>query len=222
MEHVQLTTIQMISVWVLPILLAVTVHEVAHGYVANLLGDKTARILGRLTLNPIKHIDIFGTILIPITLLLLNTGIIIGWAKPVPVNIQNFKSPRRDMALVAASGPISNLIMAIMWAALAKLGLLLILQDLPGALAIYTMGEAGIAINLMLMALNLIPIPPLDGSHVIAGFLPRKIAVYYEQVAPYGFFILIILLYMGIINTILNPVIGVLYGLISSIFGLAL
>ncbi|EKE01142.1 MAG: peptidase M50 [uncultured bacterium] len=222
MEHFQLTSVQIVSMWILPILFAVTIHEVAHGYIADLLGDKTARVLGRLTLNPVKHIDIFGTIVIPILLLLLNTGIILGWAKPVPVNIHNFKNPRRDMALVALAGPMSNFIMALMWATIAKIGSVLLQQDFPGALAIYTMGGAGIAINLMLMVLNLLPIPPLDGSHIVAGVLPRMIALRYEQIAPFGFVILIVLLYIGAINTILSPIIGMLYSLIGAVFGLTL
>jgi len=220
MGHMQLTTIQMISVWILPILFAVTVHEVAHGYVANLFGDKTASVMGRLTLNPIKHIDLFGTIIVPITLLLLHTGVILGWAKPVPVNFHNFNNPRRDMALVALAGPVANFIMAIIWAAITKGSVVLLMYNFPGALAIQTMGEAGIAINLMLMVLNLLPIPPLDGSHIIASLLPRAVAIVYERMAPYGFFILLALLYFGIINIIMVPAIQFLQGLVSVVFGL--
>jgi Zn-dependent protease len=217
----QLTSIQIISMWILPILFAVTVHEVAHGYIAYLLGDKTACALGRLTLNPIKHIDLFGTIIVPIALLLLNTGVILGWAKPVPVNANNFNKPRRDMALVALAGPSANFIMALIWAAIAKIGLILLTKGVPGALAIYTMSGAGISINLMLMVLNLLPIPPLDGSHIIAGLLPRTIALYYERIAPYGFFILLILLYIGVINIVMFPIIRLLYAIIGTMFGLS-
>lgn len=218
----QLTSIQTISMWILPILFAVTVHEVSHGYVAYLLGDKTARVLGRLTLNPVKHIDIFGTIIVPIVLLLLNTGVILGWAKPVPVNANNFNKPRRDMALVSLAGSSANFIMAIMWAAIAKIGAILLMQNFSGALAVYSMGRAGISINLMLMVLNLLPIPPLDGSHIIASVLPASVAARYEQIAPYGFFILLILLSVGIISIIMSPIIKVLYILIGSMFGLPL
>ena len=137
----QLTTIQLFAVWALPVLFAITVHEVAHGWIASLLGDKTAFILGRLTLNPIKHIDPLGTILIPGILLLLH-GPVFGWAKPVPVNAFNLHHPKRDMALVAAAGPLANFLMAIMWGGLVKLGLILLQRDFPGALAITYMGEA--------------------------------------------------------------------------------
>jgi len=222
MEHLQLTTIQIISAWILPILFAVIIHEVAHGYVAYLLGDKTASVLGRLTLNPIKHIDIFGTIIVPVALLLLHTGIIMGWAKPVPVNYRNLHKPRRDMALVALAGPTANFLMAIAWAAFAKIGFILLAHNFPGALAICTMSEAGISINLMLMVLNLIPVPPLDGSHVVASLLPKSIAIRYERIAPYGFFILLVLLYLGFISVIMSPIINFLYNLITFMFGLSL
>jgi Zn-dependent protease len=217
----QLTLIQTISMWILPVLFAVTVHEAAHGYMAYLLGDKTASVLGRLTLNPIKHIDVFGTIILPIALLLLNTGVILGWAKPVPVNSNNFGKPRRDMALVALAGPLSNFTMAIIWAAIAKAGVMLLARSIPGALAVCSMGEAGIMINLMLMVLNLLPIPPLDGSHVVAGVLPRVIAIRYERIASFGFIIILALLYLGVINMIILPAIQFLYGLISIVFGLS-
>jgi Zn-dependent protease len=216
----QLTLVQTISIWVLPILFAVTVHEAAHGYVAYLLGDKTASVLGRLTLNPVRHIDIFGTLIVPITLLLLNIGVILGWAKPVPVNHHNFNNPRRDMALVALAGPSSNFIMAIMWAVITKGSAILLMHNFPGALAIHLMGEAGISINLMLMVLNLLPIPPLDGSRIVAGVLPRAVATGYERIAPYGFFILLALLYFGVIDIIVVPAIKLLRGLIGITFGL--
>src|SRR3990172_10598836 len=148
MNNIQFSTVQMVSVWVLPVLFAITVHEVAHGYVAYLLGDKTARILGRLTLNPIKHIDIVGTIIVPLVLLFLNTGMIIGWAKPVPINSRNLNKPRRDMALIALAGPTANLIMTIIWASIAKVATILLALNFPGALAIYMMSVSGISINI--------------------------------------------------------------------------
>jgi Zn-dependent proteases len=173
MNHIQLTTVQMITIWVLPILFAITVHEVAHGYVAYLLGDKTARILGRLTLNPIKHIDILGTVVVPIVLLLLG-GVVLGWAKPVPINSRNLSKPRRDLALIAAAGPIANLVMAIIWAGIAKVSSILLASNFPGSLAVYMMSGAGISINLMLMVLNLLPIPQLDGGHIIASLITES------------------------------------------------
>jgi len=218
----QLNTVQTITVWVLPVLFAITVHEVAHGYVAYLLGDKTARILGRLTLNPIKHIDLFGTILVPLVLLFLNTGVVLGWAKPVPINSRNLNKPRRDMALIALAGPTSNLIMAVIWASIAKGAFILLALNFPGALAIYMMGVAGISINLMLMVLNILPIPQLDGGHIIAGLLPQALAIQYDRIAPYGFVILLILLALGVINVVMQPVINFLFALMGYVFGLSL
>lgn len=214
----ELTPIQTIAVWVLPVVFAVTVHEVAHGYVACLLGDKTAKILGRLTLNPIKHIDLIGTIILPAVLLLLNTGIILGWAKPVPINPYNFANYRRDSALVALAGPLANLLMAIAWASIAKISYILLINGLSGVQAIYLMGMAGISINLMLMVLNLLPIPPLDGSHIVASLLPPRIAVRYSNISSFGFIILIFLIYLGLINIVASPIISFLHNFICKMF----
>lgn len=215
----QLTTIQLFAVWALPVLFAITVHEVAHGWVASLLGDKTAFILGRLTLNPIKHIDPLGTILIPGVLLLLH-GPVFGWAKPVPVNAFNLHHPKRDMALVAAAGPLANFIMAIMWGGIVKLGLMLLQRDFSGALAITYMGEAGIGINIILIALNLLPIPPLDGGHILMGLLPKKLSVKISLIAPFGFFIIFGLLAFGLLGSIIDPGVRFLHGIILAIWGL--
>jgi len=215
----QLNIIQKIIVLAFPVLFAITVHEVAHGWIASKLGDKTALMLGRLTLNPLKHIDIVGTIIVPLALLFLG-GFIFGWAKPVPVNPNNLKKPRRDMALVAIAGPIANIIMAFIWAAIMKLGSILMGHGLQFALPIVLMGQAGILINLTLMALNLIPIPPLDGSRVIAALLPPKLAYKYDRIAPYGFFVLLLLLTTGILRLFLWPPIALLHKLIAMIFGL--
>lgn len=214
----ELTTLQTFAVWVLPVLFAITVHEVAHGYVANMFGDKTAMILGRLTLNPLKHIDLIGTILVPAILFFLG-GFVFGWAKPVPINARNMRHPARDMAIVAAAGPISNLLMAFIWAAVAKLGLILVGHNLTVFLALIYMGKAGIMINLVLGTLNLIPIPPLDGSHILLLFLPREWGYQLSRLAPYGFFILLILISFGIFRLILTPIISLLFGLIATIFG---
>ena len=159
---------QKIILWVIPLLFAITVHETAHGWIASKCGDPTAKLLGRLTLNPLKHIDPIGTIIVPAILFSLG-GFIFGWAKPVPITWQNLKNPRRDMALVAAAGPLANLMMAFLWAGIAKIAM-----GFDNDPVIY-MAQIGISINLVLMLLNLLPIPPLDGSRVVASFLSPTI-----------------------------------------------
>jgi Zn-dependent protease len=211
-----LSLVQKIAVWIVPVLLAITVHEVAHGWVASLLGDKTAFMLGRLTLNPLKHVDPVGTILIPGLLLLLQTGFIFGYAKPVPVTWQNLRNPKRDMALVAAAGPTANLVMGIGWALLMRIGLLLGEQGL----ALVYMGVAGISINTILMVLNLLPLPPLDGGRVLTGLLPGPWAYRLSRIEPYGFFILIALLVTGLLGLILWPLISIVMTLLVPVSGL--
>lgn len=215
-----LSTIQIIAVSILPVLFAITVHEVSHGWLANIFGDPTARMMGRLTLNPLKHIDLVGTIIVPAILLLLG-GFMFGWAKPVPVNFSNLRHPRRDMALVAVIGPITNLLMAIIWAAITKGGAYLLSQNFNWALAIVYMGQIGITINLMLMFLNLIPIPPLDGSRVVASILPPAIAYRYERIQLFGFLILLLLLAIGVLGYILIPPVVITQNWIYSIFHLS-
>lgn len=219
----QFTLLQKIILYVIPILFAITIHETAHGWVASMLGDQTAKVLGRLTLNPIKHIDIIGTVLLPAVLLFLG-GFIFGWAKPVPITWQNLKHPRRDVALVALAGPASNLVMAVLWAGLAKLGSILIIHSywLPFAEPLYYMAIIGIFFNIVLMVLNLIPLPPLDGSRVIACMLKGKVASYYMRIEPYGFLILLALLALGVLNKIIMPLALHFQALISAIFGLPL
>lgn len=202
-----------IAVWAIPVLFAITLHEVAHGWVANILGDKTAKMLGRLSLNPIKHIDPIGTIAVPIAMVALQTGFVFGWAKPVPVSTRNFKSPRRDMAIVAAAGPISNLIMALFWVLIFKLGTSLI-SDPSIAKGIMDMGRAGIIINLILFIFNLFPIPPLDGSKVLSGFLPQSLANIMDKIEPYGLFIVLGLVYFGVLNTLMMPMLNFFLNLI--------
>jgi len=214
-----LTTVQRVVVWALPILFAITVHEVAHGWVAKKLGDPTAMMLGRLTLNPIKHIDLIGTVVVPVVLLLLG-GFIFGWAKPVPVTWENLKNPRRDMALVALAGPLSNLLMAIAWALLMKLGVMLGGDYRWLAWPLIYMGGAGIAINAILMLLNLLPIPPLDGSRVLMGLLPGPWAWKLSRIEPYGLIIMILLLVSGILGTILMPPLRGFEALLFSLAGM--
>jgi len=214
----ELSFLQKIIVWILPVVFAITVHEVAHGWVAKKYGDNTASMLGRLTLNPINHIDWFGTVILPGLLLLTGTGFIFGWAKPVPVDARNFKNPRHDMAMVALAGPIANLLMALGWALLARIGVVINIEAISLPL-IYT-GIAGISINLVLALVNLLPIPPLDGSRVLTGLLPGRLAWQYNQLEPYGFYILIALLYFKILNVLLEMPMYVAQKLFMSIAGL--
>ena len=213
-----LETLQTIFVYAIPILFGVTVHEVAYGWIASKLGDSTAKMMGRLTLNPLKHIDLIGTIIVPIILVIAG-GFIFGWAKPVPVNWQNLRHPRRDGALVAIAGPLSNLLMALLWAILIKLGMIFSNQ-VPPLQALILMGKIGMFINLILLTLNLLPIPPLDGSRVVSSLLPNKAAAWYNTLEPFGFFILLGLLILGVLSSILLPIVAILQTMISGIFGL--
>jgi len=198
----ELSLIQRIVIWILPVIFAITVHEVAHGWVAKKLGDNTASFMGRLTLNPVKHIDVLGTLIIPGLLLLTFTGFIFGWAKPVPVDPRNFKKPRRDMAIVALAGPVSNLLMAISWALVARLGVMIELEAV--SLPLIYMGIAGISINLVLALINLIPIPPLDGSRIVSGILPDRWAWQYNRFERFGFIILLAMLWTGGLSYVLG------------------
>lgn len=204
------TILNTLAKWVIPVLFAITVHEVAHGWVANKLGDPTAKMLGRLTLNPVKHIDPIGTVALPL-LMVFTTGFVFGWAKPVPITWQNLRSPKRDVALVALAGPGANLLMAVMWALVLKLGLITQSQGLQG------MGEAGVAVNIILIALNMLPIPPLDGSRVVASFLPDKLAWHYSRLEQFGFIIIIVLLVVGLLPKLMWPIVHVLYQFITAL-----
>jgi Zn-dependent protease len=192
---------------------AITVHETAHGWIAFQCGDPTAKLLGRLTLNPIKHIDPVGTIIVPAVLFFLG-GFIFGWAKPVPITWRNLKHPRRDMALVAAAGPLANLGMAFLWITVSKLGI-----DSPHMLFVYTM-QMGASINLVLMLLNLLPIPPLDGSRIVASLLSPRLAYRFNQLEVYGFLILALLLASGLLQRLLGPLLQGLLFVFFRIFDL--
>ncbi len=216
----ELTLVQRIVVWILPVIFAITVHEVAHGWVAKKFGDNTASALGRLTLNPIKHIDILGTIILPGLLLLTGTGFIFGWAKPVPVDARNFKKPLRDMAIVAVAGPLSNVLMALFWALIARLGVMIGAGFEPVSQPLIYSGVAGISINLVLAIINLLPIPPLDGSRILTGMLPHYWAWQYNKLERYGFIILMALLYFKVLNVILAYPLFLAQNLFFSIAGL--
>ncbi len=216
-----LTLIQKIAVWAIPVLLAITLHEAAHAWAASRLGDTTAKMLGRLSINPLRHIDPIGTVLVPILVgVLSHFQFVFGWAKPVPINWNQLRTPRRDMALVAAAGPVSNLIMCLLWAGCFKLALFLNPQTSMVALFLLLAAQAGVFINLVLALINLIPIPPLDGSRVVASLLPPRQAALYMRLERYGFLILIILLFTGALSWLLTPVLYGALGLIQSLFNI--
>jgi Zn-dependent protease len=219
----ELTLIQKIAIFVIPVIFAITLHEAAHGYIAMKFGDKTAWMLGRVTANPFKHIDPVGTIGLPLFLLLMSKlaggpAFLFGWAKPVPVNFQNLRHPKRDMLWVAAAGPGANLLMAIFWGAMIQLG-----HILGGTfgLPLMLMGAAGILINAMLAALNLLPIPPLDGGRIAVSLLPYGPASMLARIEPYGFFILIALMFVGVLGSLIWPLIGLFFGLTTFVTGLS-
>ncbi|MFT6623955.1 MAG: Zn-dependent protease [Cycloclasticus sp.] len=193
-----------IAIWALPIIFAITVHEVAHGWVASKLGDQTAKSLGRLTLNPISHMDLVGTVIVPVVLLLLG-GFMFGWAKPVPVNWHNLNNPKRDMVYVAIAGPLANLFMALAWGVLMKIGFLLGDSNEFISTPLIYMGYAGIYINIILMVLNLLPILPLDGGRVLAGLLPNRASFQFSKLERFGLPILIVIIAMGWLSKILGP-----------------
>lgn len=213
-----LTTIQYVTAAIIPVLLAITLHEVAHGYVAHCFGDASAKMLGRLTLNPLKHIDIIGTVIIPVILLALS-GFVFGWAKPVPINPRNLKNPRYNMMAVAAAGPLANGAMALMWAVILKCSFLFLANEAMIFVFLKSMAVIGIRINLVLMVLNLVPIPPLDGSKIIMGLLPGSIAYKFSLLEPYGFLIILALLYLGVLNIVMGPILAMLTNGISIVFG---
>lgn len=201
----ELTLLQQIAVWALPVLLAITLHEVAHGRVALAFGDPTARAMGRLSLNPLRHVDPIGTVLVPLAMLLLPGGFIFGWARPVPVNFSRLRNPRRDMMLVALAGPGANLAMALGWALVWRIGLATAGHNPGIGLPMYYMGLAGVFINVLLAVLNLLPIPPLDGSRVLAGLLPARQAGLLMRLEPFGLVILLALLVTGVLGHVLIP-----------------
>lgn len=220
----ELSLIQKLAVMILPIVFAVTVHEAAHGWVADKLGDKTARELGRVTFNPIPHIDLVGTILLPLGLYALSSmaggvGFLFGYAKPVPVNASRLHNPRRDMALVAVAGPAANLVMAFLWAAVAGSAHLVSGAFPMTGLFLLQAGAFGVLINAFLLVLNLLPILPLDGGRIMASLLPVSLAQKYAKLEPWGLVILLVLLISGLLSPIILPLV---FGLQSVLLGWAI
>jgi Zn-dependent protease len=208
--------VQTLAIYALPVLFAITLHEAAHGYVARHFGDMTAYAQGRISLNPLRHIDIVGTLVVPLAILLLSAGhFLFGWAKPVPVNYSALRSPKRHMLWVAAAGPASNLAMALGWAVLLKLAVLL--PDNSFTVPMRLMGEAGIKVNLVFMFLNLLPILPLDGGRILASLLPNRVAWQYSRLEPWGLPLLVLLLLTNVLDIVLMPLVGTSDALIRAL-----
>lgn len=208
--------VQTIAIFALPVILAITLHEAAHGYVARHFGDMTAYAQGRVSLNPLRHIDLVGTIVVPLLILLVSRGVFLfGWAKPVPVNYSALRNPKRHMAWVAAAGPAANLAMSLAWAVLLKLALILP----PGIFSVpmSAMARAGILINLVFMFLNLLPILPLDGGRIVASLLPGRASWQYAKLEPWGLPLLLLMLVTHVLDFVLGPLVNVGVSLIHAV-----
>ncbi|HRP87157.1 MAG TPA: site-2 protease family protein [Gammaproteobacteria bacterium] len=212
----QLSLLQLLAVAAIPVLFAITLHEVAHGWTARQFGDRTAEMLGRLTANPLKHIDPIGTVVVP-ALALLTTGFLFGWAKPVPVATRNLRNPRRDMMFVAVAGPAANILMALFWAFFTKLATLSGLQGMTLQFFL-TMGQIGVFINVILAVFNMLPIPPLDGGRVLSGLLPPRASTRLDRIEPYGLIIVLAFIFFG--WRYFQPVITALRDFFFSLAGL--
>ena len=211
--------IRTLAIYAIPVLFAITLHEAAHGYVARHFGDPTAWQMGRITLNPIKHVDLVGTLLVPALILFFSKGaFIFGWAKPVPVDFNRLRKPKQDMLWVAAAGPGANLFMALCWGALLKL--VVIMPQTAYSLPLAEMARAGITVNGILMLLNLLPLPPLDGGRIAVSLLPPSLAWRFERIERYGFVILIVLLFTGVLSDILTPMLRQFLFFIKALFAL--
>ena len=212
--------IQTIALYAIPMLFAITLHEAAHGYVAKYFGDYTAYQAGRISLNPLDHIDLVGTILVPVGLLIFTAGqFVFGWAKPVPINFSNLRDPKRDMFWVAAAGPGANMLMALAWAALLKLSLLL--PETGFSYPAQEMAGGGVLINLGLMVLNLIPVPPLDGGRIAVSLLPNQLAYRFAMIEPYGLIIIVLLLATQVLGAVIWPLVILCRTLVYALFGLS-
>ncbi|HXE40331.1 MAG TPA: site-2 protease family protein [Azonexus sp.] len=211
--------IQTIAVAALPVIFAITLHEAAHGYAARYFGDPTAWQMGRISLNPLRHVDLVGTIIIPAAILLFSGGsFLFGYAKPVPVDFTRLRNPKKDMFWVALAGPGANLFMAFCWAVMLKLAWLMPSNDFTVPLS--EMGKIGIIVNCVLMVLNLVPLPPLDGGRIAVSLLPHRWAWKFAKIEPWGFPILLLLLFTGILGAIMNPLVILSARAIEAIFGL--
>ena len=215
----ELSLVQKIAVFALPVLFAITLHEAAHGYVAKHFGDMTAYAAGRVSLNPLRHIDLVGTIIVPLVSLLV-ADILFGWAKPVPVNFANLRRPKQDMLWVAAAGPASNLVMALGWAFAYKIGIAMAPGN-PALVWLVFVGACGIFVNVIFMVLNLLPLPPLDGGRIVVSLLPHRLAWKFAQIERYGFIILIVLLFTKLLGYILWPMITLSITVIGALFAIA-
>lgn len=212
--------VQTIAIYALPVIFAITLHEAAHGYVARHFGDLTAWRLGRISLNPVRHIDLVGTIVVPLVILvtskLVGAGILFGWAKPVPVNFHALRSPKRDMLWVAAAGPAANLLMAMGWAMVLKLAIMVPPNAFTQPAGL--MAQAGVSVNIVLMVLNLLPILPLDGGRIAFSLLPERLARRYAGLERFGLPILLILIFTNVLGLILGPMVRASIGLIETLF----
>ena len=210
--------IQTLAISALPIIFAITLHEAAHGYAARHFGDPTAWQMGRISLNPLRHVDLVGTLLVPALILLISAGgLLFGWAKPVPVNFGNLRRPKQDMLWVAAAGPGANLAMALGWALVLKFAIGS--PEFAYAEALREMALVGVRINGVLMVLNLLPLPPLDGGRIVTSLLPHRAAWKFSQLERWGFLILLALLFLGVLDTILRPLLWLFNSLIRTLFG---
>ena len=200
-----MSSFESLLIHALPILLAITLHEAAHAYAARYFGDNTAYSQGRMSLNPIKHIDPLGTIAIPLFLYLAGSPFLFGYAKPVPVDFSRLRNPRRDTAFVSLAGPLANFIMALIWLIFS----ILLIKFNYQQQFLMRMGSAGVIDNLVFFSFNLLPLPPLDGGRILTSFLPPKLAIPFAQIERYGFFILIVLMYLKVLHYWMSPVMGI-------------
>ncbi len=214
----EFSLVQKIIIAAIPVIFAITVHEVAHGWVASKLGDPTAKLAGRLTLNPVKHVDLLGTIAVPLIMIAL-TPFAFGWAKPVPVDWRNLRQPRRDMALVAAAGPGANVIMLALWTLLLSALFTAGNEISYLSVILVEMAKVGIIINIILIALNLLPLPPLDGSRIVTSFLSPTAAYKYNLLERWGLPILVVLIFTGVLGKILHPLIGFMLSIVNTLLG---